>query len=726
MTVTQRPPGDPGRLREEEARLRGFAAASAVADGFGALDARGRVEPDRPVQTWITARMTHVFSLAHLRGDADAAELADHGVRALARGPLRDGEQGGWFDEVPRERSQGRKSAYPHTFVALAAASAAVAGCPGARELLDEALAVIEERFWDESAGALLESWDADWTGTEDYRGANSNMHAVEAFLAAADATGDTVWTRRALSIAERLVHGVAADHDWRLPEHFTADWKPLPDYNRDLPDHPFRPFGSTTGHLLEWARLLVHLEIALDRAGEPAPAWLRTDARALFSHAVERGWNTDGAEGFVYTLDWNDRPVVRERMHWVAAEATMAAWALALHTGDRSLLEYFELWWDYAERYHLDFEHGSWHHELDPDNRPAATVWPGKPDVYHAYQATLLPQLPLSVSLAAAVREHTAPHLVVVGENVMDLLPVPGEPGLLRAAPGGGPANTAVAARRLGVPTRFLARIGADGFGRAIRHRLAVEGLDPEGLLPAEEPSALALARLGVDGSAVYDFRMDDAADWRWRSGELPEELEPGVRALHAASLALFREPGAGAVEALLRREHGRGRVTISVDPNIRPGVIGDPDTARVLALRDLAQAHVVKASDEDLAFLYPDRNTEEAAAAVADLGPSLVVVTRGAEGAFALAHGVRAEAAAPRVRVVDTVGAGDTFMGALLSWLDGRDRLGEDPRARLAGLTKEELEEMLSFAARAAAVTVTREGADPPTGADLEREGS
>ncbi|WP_436892019.1 carbohydrate kinase family protein [Nocardiopsis dassonvillei] len=307
-----------------------------------------------------------------------------------------------------------------------------------------------------------------------------------------------------------------------------------------------------------------------------------------------------------------------------------------------------------------------------------------------------------------------------------MDLLPVPGEPGLLRAAPGGGPANTAVAARRLGVPTRFLARIGADGFGRAIRHRLAVEGLDPEGLLPAEEPSALALARLGVDGSAVYDFRMDDAADWRWRSGELPEELEPGVRALHAASLALFREPGAGAVEALLRREHGRGRVTISVDPNIRPGVIGDPDTARVLALRDLAQAHVVKASDEDLAFLYPDRNTEEAAAAVADLGPSLVVVTRGAEGAFALAHGVRAEAAAPRVRVVDTVGAGDTFMGALLSWLDGRDRLGEDPRARLAGLTKEELEEMLSFAARAAAVTVTREGADPPTGADLEREGS
>ncbi|SHJ77255.1 Mannose or cellobiose epimerase, N-acyl-D-glucosamine 2-epimerase family [Nocardiopsis flavescens] len=726
MTVTQRPPGDPGRLREEEARLLGFAAASVVPDGFGALDAHGRVDPDRPVETWISARMTHVFSLAHLRGDAGAAERADHGVRALARGPLRDGERGGWFDEVPAERARGRKSAYPHTFVALAAASAAVAGRPGARELLDEALAVIEERFWDESAGALLESWDADWSETEDYRGANSNMHAVEAFLAAADATGDAVWTRRALAIAERLVHGVAAGHDWRLPEHFTADWKPLPDYNRDHPDHPFRPFGSTTGHLLEWARLLVHLEIALDRAGEPAPAWLREDAGALFGHAVRRGWDADGAEGFVYTLDWSDRPVVRERMHWVAAEATMAAWALALHTRDGSLLERYEQWWDYAERYHLDLEHGSWHHELDPGNRPAATVWSGKPDVYHAYQATLLPQLPLSVSLAAAVREHAAPHLVVVGENVMDLLPVPGSPGLLRAAPGGGPANTAVAARRLGVPTRFLSRIGSDGFGRTIRHRLAAEGLDPDGPLTAGEPSALALARLGVDGSAVYDFRMDEAADWRWRPGELPEELEPGVRALHAASLALFREPGATAVEELLRREHARDQVTVGIDPNIRPGVIGDPGAARERALRDAALAHVVKASDEDLAFLYPGRDTEEAAAELAGLGPSLVVVTRGAEGAFALASGARAEVAAPRVGVVDTVGAGDTFMGALLSWLDGRGRLGDDPRGRLAGLTEGELEEMLSFAARAAAVTVTREGADPPTTADLERDGS
>lgn len=428
---THRAPGHPAWLREEERRLLAFAAGSAVPDGFGWLDANGRVEPDRPVATWITARMTHVFSLAHLRGDADAARLADHGVAALAAGPLRDDALGGWFDRVPegrseaapssasepRERSQNeggdslpRKSAYEHAFVVLAASTATAAGRPGARALLDEALRVMDARFWDESAGAVRESWDAGWSATEEYRGANSNMHSVEAFLAAADATGDPLWTRRALAIAERLVHGVAAAHDWRLPEHFTPEWEPLPDYNRDQPDHPFRPFGSTTGHLLEWARLLVHLEIALTRAGEDVPDWLLPDAERLFAHAVSRGWGVDGEDGFVYTLDWKDGPVVRERMHWVVAEATMAAWALARHTGEGSYDRLYDQWWAYADRFHVDRENGSWHHELDTANRPAGSVWAGKPDVYHAYQAALLPQIGLSTSLADALAAPSAP----------------------------------------------------------------------------------------------------------------------------------------------------------------------------------------------------------------------------------------------------------------------------------------------------------------------------
>nr|WP_263363750.1 carbohydrate kinase [Nocardiopsis quinghaiensis] len=316
-------------------------------------------------------------------------------------------------------------------------------------------------------------------------------------------------------------------------------------------------------------------------------------------------------------------------------------------------------------------------------------------------------------------------PRLVVIGENVMDLLPTGHGADVLRAAPGGGPANTAVAAARLGTPTRLLARIGADGFGALIRERLLGEGLDPAGLLAAEEPTALALATLGPDGSARYDFRMDDAADWRWRPGELPGELEPGVRAVHAASIALFREPGATMIEALLRREHGRGRVTLTLDPNIRQGVIGDPADARALALRHAAQAHLVKASDEDLAFLYPDLSPVRAARAVAALGPTLVVVTMGGDGALALSHGKEVSVAAPRAEVADTVGAGDSFMGALLNWLDRHGLLGEDPRARLAGLDEAALEDLLGFAVSVAAVTVTREGADPPTMEELAGRG-
>ncbi|OLT28607.1 carbohydrate kinase [Nocardiopsis sp. CNR-923] len=302
-----------------------------------------------------------------------------------------------------------------------------------------------------------------------------------------------------------------------------------------------------------------------------------------------------------------------------------------------------------------------------------------------------------------------------------MDLLPTAHGPDVLRAVPGGGPANTAVAAARLGTPTRLLARIGADGFGARIRDRLLGEGLDPSGLVAADEPSALAVATVGRDGSARYDFRMDDAADWRWRPGELPESLDSRVRAVHAASLALFREPGSARIEAMLRREHGRDEVTVTLDPNIRPDGVGDPDEARALALRHAAQAHLVKASDEDLAFLCPDLPPLRAARAIATLGPALVVVTLGAKGAVALTHTREVEVRAPRVRVADTVGAGDAFMGALLHWLDRAGRLGRGPRARLAALGQDSLRELLTFATAAAACTVTREGADSPTADEL-----
>jgi sulfoquinovose isomerase len=390
-------------LDREGDRLLEFGTAAALPGrGFAWLDAEGKPQLERGEQTWITARMTHVFALAYLRGRPGAGPLADHGLASLA-GPLRDSERGGWFaaltaDGVPQTT---RKSAYEHAFVVLAASSASAAGRPGAADLLQDAMSAVEDHFWRDEEGRCLESWDAGWTSPEPYRGANSNMHLVEAFLAAADVTGQTRWRQRALSISERLIHGAARENGWRLPEHFDVRWRPLLDYNSDARADPFRPYGTTVGHWLEWSRLLLHLEASLERP----PPWLLEDARALFEAAVRAGWAVDGNEGFVYTLDWEDRPVVHARMHWVIAEAIAAAAALHRRTEDSAYENWYRTWWDHVDRRFIDRSRGSWHHELSADNAPATTVWSGKPDIYHAYQATLLPQLPLAPAAAVALR---------------------------------------------------------------------------------------------------------------------------------------------------------------------------------------------------------------------------------------------------------------------------------------------------------------------------------
>ena len=382
----------------EERRLLDFARASAATPaGFAWLDERGVPDLRQPVHTWITTRMTHVFSLAHLQAVEDAAGLAAHGVRALG-GPLRDAERGGWYAAVSADGRlvDATKAAYAHAFVVLAGSSATVAGVRGGEALLDEALEVVGSHFLD-ADGRVVDTLAPDLRPGEAYRGANSSMHMVEALLAAGDVTGDVHWHRVALGIAEHLVHGVAREHDFLLPEHFTADWVALPDYNIDDPADPFRPFGCTPGHLFEWSRLLLHLDATVP---EP-PAWLVEDAASLFETAVATGWSVDLEPGFVYTVDWQRQPVVRSRMHWVHAEALAAAAALHRRTGEASYAAWQRVFEEYVATYLLDPDLGSWHHELDERNRPSATTWQGKPDVYHAYQALLLARMPLAPVVA-------------------------------------------------------------------------------------------------------------------------------------------------------------------------------------------------------------------------------------------------------------------------------------------------------------------------------------
>jgi sulfoquinovose isomerase len=223
----------------------------------------------------------------------------------------------------------------------------------------------------------------------------------VEALLATGDATGDGVWYDRARRIAERLIDDVARAHDWRVVEHFDAGWRPLPDYNADQPRHPFRPYGVTPGHGLEWSRLVLQVG-----AGVPeAPAWILDAARGLFARAVEDGRLEPG--GFVYTTDADGRPVVSDRLHWVVCEAIGAAAALHAVTGDRDYERHYRTAWDFAGRHLIDRVGGSWHAELDDDLRPSTGTWSGKPDVYHALQAAILPRIPVTPSLAGALRDH-------------------------------------------------------------------------------------------------------------------------------------------------------------------------------------------------------------------------------------------------------------------------------------------------------------------------------
>jgi mannose/cellobiose epimerase-like protein (N-acyl-D-glucosamine 2-epimerase family) len=383
-------------------RLLDFAARSRLDDGgFGYLGADGTVVAGRPVETWIVARMTHVFGLAHLLGRPGAADLAQHGVAALTGGPLHDADHGGWRSST----ADDTKAAYVHAFAVLAASTATVAGVDGGRALLEEALDVWQTRFWDDGAGLAVEEWDRDWTRCADYRGINANMHGVEATLAAADAVDDAATADRlrdqALRSTGRVVHGWARERDWRLPEHFTADWVPLPDYNRERPADPFRPYGVTIGHQFEWARLALHLRSVL---ADP-PTWLLDDALALFDAAATRGWAADGHDGFPYTLDWDDRPVVGARMHWVLCEAVAAASVFAESTGEPRYRALAQRWREHGETHFADPATGSWHHELTPDGAVATGTWYGQPDAYHLAQMLLLEGRSVCGSIAAALR---------------------------------------------------------------------------------------------------------------------------------------------------------------------------------------------------------------------------------------------------------------------------------------------------------------------------------
>jgi fructokinase len=301
---------------------------------------------------------------------------------------------------------------------------------------------------------------------------------------------------------------------------------------------------------------------------------------------------------------------------------------------------------------------------------------------------------------------------IVVCGEALIDL--IPDGDGTFRPTPGGGPFNTALALARLDVPTSFLGRLSTDRFGCMLADRLAADGVDLSLASHGCEPTTLAVAHVDGDGLADYEFYVETTSAPNLTPAMLPSRLDENVTALHVGTLGLMIEPMASTLCDLVSRESAHRLVML--DPNVRPVLLADSGAYRRRIKTLMAQCAIVKASDADLAWLFPDYELEAAAERILACGARLVVVTLGAEGALGMVPGIKKRVAAPSVEVVDTIGAGDAFGAAMLAWLHDRG----DLKADLA-LDAVELESVLEFACLVASTTCTRAGAEPPRRAAL-----
>jgi fructokinase len=322
-----------------------------------------------------------------------------------------------------------------------------------------------------------------------------------------------------------------------------------------------------------------------------------------------------------------------------------------------------------------------------------------------------------------------------VIGEALIDLVMDPAAAAVTGtkaylAHPGGSPFNVAIGLARLGQPSQLLARLSGDAFGRQLRAHAEVNGVDLSLAVSATESSTLAVVSLDADRNATYDFYRTGTADWQWSPEEL-ERIPATMPWIHTGSLASWTPPGDAVIQDQLRRRRDGQPVVISYDPNIRPALLADHQSAVGQIESMVGLADVVKASAEDLEWLYPETGTEEVLRRWRALGASVVVVTDGSRGAKFLAGGEQAggerdggerdggerigTVPARPVTVVDTVGAGDAFMAGLINALATSGYRGGAPLA--AGT----VEAAVSEAILVAALTCAKAGANPPTAAEL-----
>jgi fructokinase len=296
---------------------------------------------------------------------------------------------------------------------------------------------------------------------------------------------------------------------------------------------------------------------------------------------------------------------------------------------------------------------------------------------------------------------------ILVGGEALYDLV-LQGSGDELHGHPGGGPFNTARTIGRLEQPVAFLGRLSSDRFGERMQAMLSDDGVDPRCIVHTDDPTTLALAEVDHEGVARYRF---------YERGTSAPGLEPevalaalpdDVAIVHVGTLGLALEPIATALEAVVDRL--AGRALIAVDPNCRPWVIDDHDAYRARIHRVLAHSHLLKVSEEDLAYLEPDLPAVEGVRALLDHGPGVGLLTRGPNGALVITRTAEVAVPAPRAKVVDTIGAGDAFGGGFVAWWSERG-LGHDDLGQIDLVV-----EATRFACLVAARTCSKPGASPP----------
>jgi fructokinase len=317
---------------------------------------------------------------------------------------------------------------------------------------------------------------------------------------------------------------------------------------------------------------------------------------------------------------------------------------------------------------------------------------------------------------------------ILVIGEALIDLIENRYQAGAFNAIVGGANANVAIALARRGTPQQFLARISDDRFGKIIRERLETNGVGLDHAIAATELTTLAVVSIDSHGVPSYAFYVNGTADWGWTPAELPTDADLDrldAKALQFGCLTMAMAPGNAVIEAWGERLYKEERLTISHDINMRPALGFDREVERVRVERVNSFSHIIKASDEDIEWLY---GLETGAYIddivndwIGDTGRH-VFVTRGGDGVSVYRPGgVRFDVPSRKINVVDTVGAGDTFCANLLGQLHDSDTLGDRAFARLGNLSDDQLHEFVRVAGVAASITCERAGAEPPTTADL-----